>query len=198
MKITLMSVLLLLLCAAVAGAQTNWPYNNNNIGMYFDEAGTNYCCGSPPGNFVSVYLVLTQATSTTIGGWEAKITFQGAGAVPTSFVPRYPNVDAATRLDEFIVGYGSPQPTVNSNLVLMDITLYVVDGMIPTYGYVGPIYYHSVPESLPAYLDGADLNLVVPMYPHLGGIDDWVISLNNGCVVENETASFGSVKSLFR
>ncbi len=198
MKITLMSVLMLLFCVSLVGAQTDWPYNNNNIGMYFDEAATNYCCGSPPGSFVNVYLVLTQATSPTIGGWEAKITFQGAGAVPTSFVARYPHINAATRISEYIIGYGAPQPTVNGDLVLMDITLYVVDGMIPTYGYVGPIYYNSSPEELPAYLDGADLGVVVPMYPHLGGINDWVISLNNGCVVDTETASFGSVKSLFR
>ncbi len=198
MKFLLMLAVLMLLCASVAGAQSTWPYNDNNIGMYYDEAATNYCCGSPPGTFVNVYLILTYATSPTVGGWEAKITFEGAGAVPTAFVPRYPNVNAATRANEFIIGYGSPQPTDNGRLVLMDITLYVLDGMIPAYGYVGPIYYHSAPEALPAYLDGADLSVVVPMYPHLGGIDDWVISLNNGCVVDNETSSFGSVKSLFR
>ncbi len=198
MKFLFMLAVLTLLCASLAGAQT-WPYNNDDIGMYFDEAATNYCCGSAPGTFVNVYLVLTNASCATVGGWEAAITFESAGgALPTAMVPRYDNVDAATREHEFIVGFGTPQPTDNGRLVLMDITLYVLDGMIPCYGYVGPIYFHSAPEALPAYLDGADLGNIKVMYPITGSVDDWVISLNNGCVVDNEAASFGSVKSLFR
>lgn len=195
---SLLMLLVIILCASIAGAQTNWPYNDNNIGMYYDEAATNYCCGSPPGSFVNVYLILTHATRPTVGGWESKVYFQGAGAVPTSLVPRYDFINAATRADEYIVGLGTPQPTVNGLLVLMDIQLYVIDGMVPVYGYVGPVYYHTAPEALPAYVNGEDLTDVQVMYPHLGGIDDWVISLNNGCVVETEQTSFGTVKSLFR
>jgi len=186
-----------LLAASLAGAQT-WPYNDNNLGMYFDEAATSYCCGRAPGSFVNVYLILTGATHATIGGWEATVTFQGAGAVPTSFMPRYDFINAATRANEYIVGFGTPQPAVGGKLVLMDIQLYVVDGMIPTYGYVGPVYFHTASDPLPAYVDGADLGQVQVMYPRLGGVNDWVMSLNNGCVVDNETTSFGSVKSLFR
>jgi len=185
-------------CAGLAVAQEPWPYNNNNIGIYFDEAATNYCCGSAPGTFVDMYLVLTHSNHATVAGWEAKVTFEGAGAVVISMEPRYLYINAATIPNEFIVGLGFPQPVVDGKLVLMDIRLYVVDGMIPTYGYVGPTYYHSLPEPLPVLVDGEDRNVVDLMYPPTGGTDNWVVSLNNGCVVPNETVSFGSVKSLFR
>lgn len=189
---------LLVLCASVAGAQDPWPYNDNNIGIYFDEGASRYCCGSPPGSFVDMYLILTSPTYATVGGWEAKIHFEGAGATPVSFIARYPNVNAATIPNEYIIGFGTPQPALDGILVLMDIRLYVVDGMIPVYGYVGPTYFHTADEALPAYVNGADLNVVQVMYPRTGGINDWVVSLNNGCVVDTESASFGTVKSLFR
>lgn len=191
------TLVIALALVTLAGSSFGQAYWEDNIGMYYNEDGTNYCCGAPPGTFVDVYLVLTHATSATVAGWEAKLTFEGAW-FPVSFTPRYDHINAATRPNEYIVGLGTPQATIGGAVVLMDIRLYNTDGFIPSYGYVGPIYFHSIPELLPAYLDGADLELVKPMYPSLGSIHDWVISLNNGCVVDDENTSFGTVKSLFR
>ena len=185
----------LVLCLT-GSAVADWPYNDNNIGMYFDEGATNYCCGTL-GPLLDAYLILTHATSATVGGWEITITSSGGGSIIGVF-PRYDHVSAGTRLNEYVIGLGSPQPTVGGKLVLADVLFVINDAMTPTYGYVGSTYFHSPPDALPAYIDGEDPSMIIPMYPILGGFDDPVIMINNGCVVDTESSSFGTVKSLFR
>ncbi len=197
-----MKALLVVLCAlcvtwsglALAGGQPS----PDQIGVYFDETGDGMCSESVTGMF-DAYLVLTELSSSSIGGWEVKITTSGGGVL-TSATPRGLAIDAASRDNEYIVGLGTPMYAVNGALVVMDLSFYVFDTLDPFYVYVGPVYYHTTAELLPAYLDGADLNVVKPLTPSQGTIEDPVLMANVNCTgpVENQTSSWGEVKSIFR
>ncbi len=199
-----MKSLLVLLClscvlwAGVAGAQGGPSPSSDLIGIYFDEQGDGYCSESVEGMF-PVYLVLTELTSPSIGGWEAKITCTANGVL-TGAAPRGLAIDAATRTDEYIVGLGEPLVADDGLIVVMDLSYYIFDTVDPFYLYVGPVYYHATPELLPSYLDGDDMNVVKPLYPSQGEIDDPVLMANTNCTgpVDNESSSWGELKSIFR
>ncbi|MGD9546328.1 MAG: hypothetical protein AB7V45_02160 [Candidatus Krumholzibacteriia bacterium] len=191
-KLILATALVAMAIGGSAFAQLNWE---DNIGLYFDEGATSYC-GTAPIGFTHAFLVLTHCTSPSVGGWEAKVTFEG-GVTQTAAALYGLTINAATRPNEFIVGLGQPLVAVNGSVVLADFTLYATGG--PGYGFVGPVYFDSLQNNLPAYLDGNDPELVKPMLPSLGGIFDPVLIVNGDCgPVENEDASFGGVKALFR
>ncbi len=176
-------------------AQLNWQ---DNIGIYLDEAATTSCDVLPAVNIYPAYLVLTHLTSESVGGWEVKITSEGGGQF-TSVAPRGDAINAATRQYEYIIGLGNPLFAVNGTLVIADMQFVISDDTQPFFGYLDAIYYDTLDNGLPAYLDGADPNIVKRLLPARGGLDNPQLAINNGeCVVDNEDASFGAVKALFR
>lgn len=197
----LLSCLLLLPSLAMAGGGGGGGGNvdPDQIGIYLDDAGEVFCSEEASG-FTNVYLVLTNLSSPSIAGWEAKVTFTGGGLM-TGFAFRGLAINASTRPNEYMVGLGVPLVADQGTICVMDLTLYVYDTTIPTLGFVGPIYYNSLEGvELPAYLDGADVELVKPLYPLLGTIDEAVLILNDACSgpVENTPSSWGDLKSLYR
>ncbi len=196
MKKLLFAVTLTALLVSVSAfAQMTWQ---DNIGIYLDEAGANYCQDLAPG-FYPAYLVLTGLTSETVGGWEAKITSSGAGEF-TAVNPRGTYIDAGTKTDEYIIGLGIPMPAVGGTCVIADLT-FGLSSADPFYGFVGPIYWDSLENGLPAYLDGADQSIIKRLVPRIGQVSDAQLLINDpvcGGVVANEDASFGAVKALFR
>ncbi|MBU2499855.1 hypothetical protein KJ682_00865 [bacterium] len=174
------------------------PVDPDRIGIYFDEAADQFCSEDTAG-FFNGYLVFTGLSSSAIRGWEAKITFAGGGAL-TAATPRGLFIDAATRANEYMVGLGQPLLADHGLVVVMDMTFYVFDVLDPFLAYVGPIYFHSTPELLPAYLDGEDVELVKPLIPSQGTILDPVLIVNGQCSgpVDAESESWGGVKGLFR
>ncbi len=194
-------LLLCILCVAWCGLATAGGQPDNDpdlIGIYFDEQADSFCNENLEGMF-NTYLVLTNLTSPSIGGWEAKITCSGGGFL-ASATPRGLAINAGTREDEYIVGLGNPLIANDGLIVVMDISYYILDVLDPFYVYVGPIYYHVTPELLPAYLDGDDMNLAKPLNPSQGSIEDPVLSANDNCTgpVDTEASSWGAVKSIFR
>lgn len=184
-----------LLVSTSAFAQLNWE---DNIGIYFDEGATTYCGAAPAVNLYPAYLVLTHVTSNSVAGWEVKITSSGGGQF-TSVTPRGDAINAANRQYEYIIGLGTPLFPVNGTLVIADMQFVISDDTVPFYGYLGPVYYDTLGNDLPAYVDGDDLNLVKRLVPAVGGTDQPQLTANGDCgPVDNEDASFGSVKALFR
>lgn len=194
--VILLSCLILLPCLAAAEMK---PKDPDQIGIYLDDDGDAFCAEEASG-FTNVYLVLTNLSSPSIAGWEAKVTFTGGGVL-TNFVLRGLAINASTRPNEYMVGLGTPLVAAQGTIPVMDITLYVYDATIPTLGYVAAIYYHTLEDILlPAYLDGADVELVKPLYPLLGDVTEPVLILNDACTgpVENTPSSWGDLKSLYR
>jgi hypothetical protein len=191
-------VLALTLAALALSGTASAQYWQDNIGMYFDEGAT-ISCDSRPFGFYNAFVVLTNLTSPSIGGWEAKITMVGGGQI-TSVTPRpaLAHINAATRMNEYIIGLGEPMFAVGGRCVIADVTLVVANATVPTYGFIGPVYYDSLENGLPAYLDGQDSGLIKPLLPRIGEVTDPQFIINGDCAVDNEDASFGAVKALFR
>ncbi len=194
-KLLFALALMALLVSTSAFAQLNWE---DNIGVYLDEAATTSCDVLPAVAIYPAYLTLTHVTSASVGGWEVKITSDGGGQI-TVVNPRGDSVNAATRQYEYIIGLGSPLLPVNGTLVIADIQFVISDDTVPFFIYLDHIYFDSMGNDLPAYLDGADANIIKRLLPARGSLSDPQMVINNGqCVVDNEDASFGAVKALFR
>jgi len=184
-----------LFISTTAFAQLTWE---DNIGVYFNETATSNCQAAPGVAVYNGFVVLTHLTSPAISGWEAKITGSGGGAL-TAVTPRGLAINAANRADEYIIGLGAPLLATNGTLVIADVSFVISDDTVPFNIFVGHIYFDTLGNNLPAYVDGADANLVKRLAPAIGGTGDPQLIANGTCgVVENEDASFGAVKALFR
>ena len=185
-----------LFISTTAFAQLNWE---DNIGLYFDETATTSCEALPTLTFGSGFLAVTHLTSNSLAGWEVKITSTGGGQFP-SITPRGDFINAASIPGEFIVGLGTPLVPVNGTVVLADLDFVITDDTNPFYGSLDHVYFDSMGNNLPAYVDGDDRNLLKRMVPALGELGNPQLIANGDCsgVVDNEDASFGNVKALFR
>ncbi len=191
-----MLLAVLLTGQALAGGNTPIP---DQIGVYYDELAEFDCSENVEG-MITTYVVLTELTSSSISGWEAKITAVGDGAVMTGVTYRGLAIDAATRTDEYMVGLGEPLAAVDGTVVVMDMGFYFFDSLVPLEVFVGPVYYHTADEALPCYLDGDDVNLAIALTPSSGDVETPVFEANGNCTgpVADEAASWGDVKSLYR
>jgi len=185
-----------LFVSTTAFAQLNWE---DNIGLYLDEAATTSCGTAGASQFVPAFLTLTHLTSDSVSGWEVKITASGGGMI-FSVTPRGQFINAASIPGEYSIGLGTPLLAVNGTVVIADVQVLITDDTTPTYGFLDHVYYDSMNNDLPAYVDGIDRNLVKRLVPALGGLDQPQLIVNGDCggVVADEDASFGNVKALFR
>jgi hypothetical protein len=190
---------LVIIFSLVAGAAFAQSWGTNNVGVYLDPMGEENC-GYGMG-LVPCYLVGTGIETGSVGGFELKLSIDGPALGPLN--PAFPvnALNMATRPDEWFVGFGEPAPTSNGTVVFMSFDLFVQDDATPTELFIAPIYFASIPGS-GAYLDGADYNIILPLYNSTGdpvtGENVPVMTLNGQCVVDAEDASWGEVKSLFR
>ena len=187
-------VVALLAFALTGSAFAQDPAYRDNIGIYLDEAGTIGCGTAPLSTPTPAYLILTKLTNNEVLGWEAKITFDNMFVL--SFTLRGQAVDAGSRENEYVVGFASPLPAVNGNVVVADLSIFL-NNANPAYAFADEIYFSLLENGLPAYLDGASGGH--SLYPALGGTSDPMFIVNGDCApVSVEDSSFGSVKSLFR
>jgi len=191
-----MKKLALALCivmVSIAGSAFALQWENN-LGMYFDEEGSNFCDALPMGYHVNVaHLVLTNLTADSVAGWEVKIT-TSSNLTKGQFVLRGDAINAASRVDEYIVGLGTP--LTGDAIVLADFDLYLMDDTTPAFVYLDGVYFHSLDNRVPAYADGN--SDIIEIHQSTGGANDPVMIINGECVVANEEASWDSVKSLYR
>ena len=194
-KLVLVLTLAAFALAGTAFAQDpNW---SDNIGVYTDEAATENCATLGFLQEAPAFLVLTKVTSPAIAGWEAKIVLENV-LLLDGIELRYDSINAGSRADEYIVGFGAPVPVVGGTLVLADMTIKAINAD-PGNIFIDHVYFHVADDPVPAYQDGAgDIFEIHPstIDGHEGGP---VFFLNNGCdpvAVDEDT--WGGVKSLYR
>jgi hypothetical protein len=173
------------------------PNYFNNVGVYFDEAGSNNCDDIAPSTPTDLYLVFTKMTASTILGWELTLEFSGNGFM-TSFVPREQSLDVADRVNEHTVGIAAPVPVSNGTFVAADIQVFLFDSA-PTYFFTNGNYFHFLDDRVPAYIDQD--NNGFELHPVNGTLADPIARINDSAncgVVAEEVDSWGNVKSLFR
>jgi hypothetical protein len=189
-------VIALVSLALVGNASAQY---NNNIGVFLDEAATNNCITLNPFVQTYCYLALTNLTASEVGGWEGKLTFTNLEI--TQFNHSGQAINAASRPDEYVVGYASPLPVAGGVCVVAQLRI-LVDNTSPAAFYINETFASLFENGLPAYIDGSGAGY--PLYPvsadgNAGTINDPIMVVNGTCLaVAAETSSFGSLKSLFR
>jgi len=165
----------------------------NMMGLYWDT-NADMPCTPAVGYPVNMYIILTNPTGDSLGGFECAYTIEGA-AQPYILSALFTNPDAldvAAGFQNFIVGFGSPQPTTEATILA---TISVLNAASMDLGF----YLH---QSSPASVDG-----VLPVILSDGelmtvgtstGAGELTAVMGADCVVATEEASWDSVKSLYR
>jgi hypothetical protein len=137
-----------------------------------------------------------------VHGWEAKLTttgpifltnvdvnIMGSGAINVGILP-----------GEYIVGVVNPMinPFTYPAVVIGIIDFYLSSTATPAQFFIDGVFFHSLPEKVPAYLDGADTNMIKELKQSTGGRTFPVATINGDCAVSIEGESWGGVKALFR
>ncbi len=189
-------VIMFSLLATSAFAQ-NW--GSNNIGVYLDATAESHC-GYGTGQ-IACYLIGTGLETATVGGFELKLTVTGPAFGPLNQIYPPDAINLANRPSEYVVGFGTPVPAGSGLVTFMTFDLLVTNDLTATELFIEPIYFPSIAGS-GAYLDGADYNIILPLFNATGdpltGATVPVMTVNGDCVVPAEDASWGGVKSLFR
>ncbi|MFO7609268.1 MAG: hypothetical protein R6X35_08740 [Candidatus Krumholzibacteriia bacterium] len=195
------SVLLAALLLAVPALAQLDP-DDDGIGIYFDPsaAGAN-CVPMEPGA-QRCFLVITHPTSQQagVGGWEAKIWMEGPGLI-TGISYEGDTFNFASRPFEYIVGIATPlyNPWLYPSVVVAIFDFFVLEDTEPIYWYIDGVYFHSMPDKVPAYLDGDDYNIIIALQQPTGGPEIPVASINSDdCAVPIEPVTWGGMKALFK
>ncbi|MCB1183824.1 hypothetical protein KDM41_10350 [bacterium] len=196
MKKTVLAILALSLVATSGLAQLD-P-DDDGIGVYFDPCACVNCITMDVGP-QRAFLVITHPTSPQgVAGWECKMWMTGP-AVMTGIDLQGQEINIGTA-PEYIVGTVDPQinPYTYPAIVVAVIDFYILDLSGPVQWWIDGIRFHSLPERVPAYLDGSDIEIIKELKQSTGGRDFPVATVNGDCAVAIEDHSWGDVKALFR
>ena len=179
----------------------------NSFGVYFDVDGNMVNSVMLSSGLIDMYLVMAGVTAPTVAAWEVALDFDSSLALITGAGIVGDGVNFAT-LPMYIVGLGTPLPPDgdgNFTLAVSTFFLMVPDAVVDIFA--GPADPASIP-GVPAYVNGEDLTDIIPMVfsVDMDGqyVDDdgWttvpIASVNGEGGVANESATWGSVKSLYR
>jgi hypothetical protein len=172
--------------------------DEDGIGIYFDPCACEYCVSRDVGETFGYLLITHPSSEVGVGGWECEIDWDGPVAILGWFLEGLAiNVEVPP---SFAVGLGEPlsNPYMWPAVVVMTVQMLVLDTSEPINFYIDGIQFHSLPERVPAYLDGTDYDTLVELRQSTGGPDIPVATINGDCAVASEATSWSEVKNLFR
>lgn len=197
MRKLLLALFILPALAGVAHAQLD-P-DDDGIGIYFDPCACNNCISMDVGAH-RAFLVITHPTSPQgVHGWEAKLTT--AGPIFLTFVNVMGNnVNVGILPGEYIVGVVDPliNPFTYPAVVIAIVDFYLTSTATPSQFFIDGVFFHSLPEKVPAYLDGSNTDIIKELKQSTGGRLFPVATINGDCAVAVEGQTWGDVKALFR
>lgn len=180
--ITLAGLIGLLGATTIASADT--------LGLYFSDtqfdADTAACEGLPPNYSTTAYIVLTQASGSTVAGYEVGI----ASSAPDFSIFMLGWENQGTPYNQ-LVHFVSPKPVLPGGTVLYAIIIFTGSAECQTISF-GPAVPPSLPDGLPV-VDYVDVGLRSCGYPFGSPV---VATVNCGPVADATTA-WGDVKALF-
>ena len=127
----------------------------DGIGIWFELSADTNVVEVPLFGMVDVFLVISNPTAVSIGGWECSLEFDTNAALNVTgwifngggiWIPQDPY---------FSVGLPAPLPAETATW-MMTFTAMMIEPQGTTF-LVGPYETPSVPENLPIYVDGEDL-----------------------------------------
>ena len=185
-------VALLLASLVASTAFAGLDTDTDMMGLYFDTNGDVVCRTAAFLAHVPAYLLYTNPSLPSTRGFECSISKTvGNSALTWSFPVPATNVGVGTSL---IVGYGAPILTSAATL-LASCDVFFLD-FTPVDFFLGPSVPSSNADGLPMVML-EDFSLMTVGTSVEGG-PCAQINAPQCSVVENEDASFGAVKALFR
>jgi len=198
-KVAFATIITMLILVAGGALASVLDPDDDGIGIYFDPCACVNCVPMVAGPQVG-YVVITHPTAQQagVGGWEATITIDGP-AVITDMVFQG-NAINFTSPPEYFVGIQIPlyNPFMYPAVVVASFDFMLLDDTVPVNWYIDGIYHSSLESGQPAYLDGDDYNIIIPLQQPTGGRDIPVATINGECAVPSQATSWGDVKSLYR
>jgi hypothetical protein len=175
-----LSLLLSLSIAGSTSAQVSAA--SDVIGIYFDTSASVTCGPLAPGPHTAyVYITNPSSQRGGVGGWEAKIWLTGPAIITnTTFQGNSLNFLSPP---EYLVGiqiplYGNPPP---GPVLLATFDFQLLNNSEPVNWYIDAIFRHSLPDPVPAYLDGDDYNIILPLRTPSGDPAEPVATINGTC-----------------
>ena len=194
-------LMLLFSCVAllVAGnAFAQLDPDDDGIGIYVDPCGCTNCVPLPEGTH-TLYVVITHASAPEgIHGWECSIDWDGP-VLPFGweYEGQAFNADVPPQF-----GVGLAEPIINPYtfpaIVVMQFSAIIQDESVASNFYIDAWFFHSLPEAVPAYLNGANIEEIIPLQQITGAPDIPVATFNGDCAVATEDLTWSSVKQLYR
>jgi len=199
MKMIVLASSLIFVMAIGGMALAQLDPDDDGIGIYFDPCACVNCVPMEPGPQQG-YIVITHPTAQRagVGGWEARIWLTGPAIVTnTTFQGNSLNFLSPP---EYLVGIQIPlyNPFMYPAVVVATFDFQLLDDTEPVNWWIDSIYRHSLPDPVPAYLDGDDYNIIIPLQQPTGGPGIPVATINGDCAVPSEAVTWGEVKSLYR
>jgi hypothetical protein len=189
----------ILLCSLMAtSAFALLDEDPDMLGIYFDTAGDVVCA---PGTFNSIqtaYVLYTKPSIPSTRGFECGISMariDGTEILPIWFPPTFPV--PATNIGNggyIIVGYSTPVATSTATLMATISWFNLEMGEVDIF--LGPSVPSSNDQGLPMVMAEDYSLLVVGPSSNLTHVAQ--LNVVECRVVDNEDASFGAVKALFR
>jgi hypothetical protein len=207
MSTKILSLVILVLLAGVAGAQDQGP---DHFGLYFDDPPDGcyqmWCIDGTPGA-ATAYMVIAGPTAASVGGLEIAFALgEGDGAIVGTFFV-VDAVDADDTPEGVSAVFSEPvPPTGDCNMVTLGEFEFFGFGY-PTEIYAGPNDPATIP-GYPSYLDGEDPANVIPLGFYWGeeavGEDGWLLPwyplavYNGECVYPADSPSWSEIKDRYR
>jgi len=196
-------VVLLLVSLMATSAFAQIDPDTDMLGVYFDMGAMENCFTIGPSVPFFAYVTITNPSALEVHGLEFGYNLVSNGAPGTMF--RLLNslpagaVDLGTSTDlmagDYVVGLANPLPATSAVQFVTWQFMLLAPQSVEIF--LGPSTVESIDDGLPAYeIGGAIQSLGLSTGWPSAGVP--VATVNGDCPVAIESASFGSVKSLFR
>jgi hypothetical protein len=181
------AVVTVLLVGLVAVPHTS---ADDQVGIFFDQAAEENCIQATQTLTLDAYLLLLEPTSASVYGWECALEIDNAFMLEINFAGQAVNGGTGSN---YIVGLINPLPASRA-VQLARLSIMVMADSRAGF-HIFPTSTPSLPGT-PAYADGSDPSILVPMTPKTIGADALVAGINlPNCIPEETT--WGRVKVIY-
>ena len=186
---------MLLTFALIAAASTSFAGldpDDDMMGLYWDLDGESPCLASSP-EPTNLYLLLTNPTMDSIGGFECGIDMVGTAYLLSATFANPQALDVAAGFQNFIVGFGAPTTCTQNTLL---VTLSVMNIGADLAFYLHAASPASIEGVLPVVLLADDSMITLGTSTLPGGM---TAQMGANCEpVDTEVTTWGSLKGLYR
>jgi len=179
---------LLLGTAAFVASPSLLPAGDE-VGVFFDSEAEENCIEAQQSAVLNAYLLLVEP-SASVAGWECSLEVENIFLLDMILSGEATNFGSG---DDYVVGLTYPLPA--SRAVQLARMSVMVTGSDPAGFFILPTTFPSL-DGTPAYADGSDPDILLPMTPNTIGSNSLVAGINWPNCLPDE-ATWGRVKAMF-